>query len=43
MTRLVRYDLNQMPYKYTVEVMNRFKGFDLVNRMPEEYGQRPIQ
>ena len=30
-----RYDLNQIPYGYRVEVMNRFKGFDLVNRLPE--------
>ena len=29
-TRLSRYDLNQIPYAYTVEVMNRFKGLDLV-------------
>ena len=34
--RPVRYDLNQVPYEYTVEVTNRFKGLDLVNRMPEE-------
>jgi len=32
----VRYDLNQTPYEYTVEVMNRFKGLDIVNCMPEE-------
>ena len=31
-----RYDLNQIPYKYTVEVTNRFKGLDLVNRVLEE-------
>ena len=30
------YDLNQVPYDYTVEVMNRFKGLDLVDRLPEE-------
>ena len=30
------YDLNQIPYKYTVEVTNRFKGLDLINRVPEE-------
>ena len=30
-----KYDLNQIPYDYTVEVMNRFKGSDLVGRMPE--------
>jgi len=29
-------DLNQIPYDYTVEVMNRFKGLDLVDRVPEE-------
>ena len=29
------YDLNEIPYDYTVEMMNRFKGLDLVNRMPE--------
>ena len=31
-----RYDLNQIPYDYTVEVTNRFKGLDLIDRMPEE-------
>ena len=35
-TRPFRYDLNQIPYYDTVEVMNRFKGFDLVDSMPEE-------
>ena len=35
-TRLFRYDLNQIPYDYTVEVKNRFKGLDLINRVPEE-------
>ena len=30
------YDLNQIPYDYAVEVMNRFKGLDLVDRMPKE-------
>ena len=35
-TRPFRYDLNQIPYDYTVEVTNRFKGLDLINRMPEE-------
>ena len=35
-TRPLRYDLNQIPYDYTVEVTNRFKGLDLVDRMPEE-------
>ena len=33
---LFRYDLNQIPYDYTVEVTSRFKGLDLVDRMPEE-------
>ena len=35
-TRLFRYDLNQIPYNYTVEVTNRFKGLDLIDRGPEE-------
>ena len=35
-TRLFRYDLNQIPYDYTVEVTNRFKGLDLTDRVPEE-------
>ena len=35
-TRPFRYDLNQIPYDYTVEVRNRFKGSDLIGRMPEE-------
>ena len=35
-TRPFRYDLNQIPYDHTVEVMNRFKGLDLVDRVPEE-------
>ena len=35
-TRPFRYDLNQVPYDYTVEVTNRFKGLYLINRMPEE-------
>ena len=35
-TRPVRYNLNQIPYKYTVEVMNRNKALDLVDRVPEE-------
>ena len=33
-TRPFRYDLNQIPYDYTVEVRNRFKGLDLIDRMP---------
>ena len=35
-TRPFRYDLNQIPYDYTVEVTNRFKGLDLRHRVPEE-------
>ena len=35
-TRPFRYDLNQVPYDYTVEVRNRFKGLDLIDRVPEE-------
>ena len=35
-TRAFRYDLNQIPYDYTVEVTNRFKGLDLIARVPEE-------
>ena len=35
-TRPFRYDLNQMPYDYTVEVRNRFKGLDLTDRVPGE-------
>ena len=35
-TRPFRYDLNQIPYNYTVEVMNTFKGLDPVDRVPEE-------
>ena len=31
-----RYDLNQIPYDYTVEITNRFKGLDLIDRVPEE-------
>ena len=34
--RPFRYDLNQIPYEYTVEVMNRFTGLDLIDRVPEE-------
>ena len=34
-TRPFRYDLNQIPYDYTVEVNNKFKGLDLVDRVPE--------
>ena len=35
-TRSSRYDLNQNPYNYTVEVTNRFKGLDLIDRVPQE-------
>ena len=35
-TRPFRYDLNQLPYNYTVEVTNRSKGSDLIDRVPEE-------
>ena len=35
-TRLFRYDLDQIPYDYTVVVRNRFKGLDLVDRLPDE-------
>ena len=39
-TRPFRYDLNQIPYYYTVEVKNRFEGLDLIDRVHENYGQR---
>ena len=35
-TRPFRYDLNQIPYDYTVEVRNRFKGLDLIDRVLDE-------
>ena len=35
-TRPYRYDLNQIPYNYTVEVRNRFRGLDLIDRVPDE-------
>ena len=35
-TRPFRYDLNQIPYDYTVEVRNRFKGLDMIDREPDE-------
>ena len=35
-TRPFRYDLNQIPYDYTVEVRNKFKGLDVINRVPDE-------
>ena len=34
--RPFKYDLNKIPYDYTVEVTNRFKGLDLIDRVPEE-------
>ena len=39
-TRPLRHDLNQIPYDYTVEVRNTFKGLDLIDRVPDEYGWR---
>ena len=39
-TRPFRYDLNKIPYDYTVKVRNRFKGLDLIDRVLDEYGQR---
>ena len=38
-TRPLRYDLNQIPYDYTVEVRNRFKGLDLIDRVPYDIVQ----
>ena len=35
-TRPFRYDLNQIPYDYTVQVTKRFNGLDLIDRVPEE-------
>ena len=35
-TRPFMHDLNQIPYDYTVEVTNRFKGLDLIDKVPEE-------
>ena len=35
-TRPFRYDLNKIPYDYTVKVINKFKGLDLIDRVPEE-------
>ena len=35
-TRPFRYDLNKIPYDYTVKVINRFKGLDLIDRVPDE-------
>ena len=41
-TRPFRYNLNQIPYDYTVEMTNKFKGLDLVDRVPEEQWWRFI-
>ena len=35
-SKSLRYDLNQIPYDYTVEMRNRFKGLDLIDRVPDE-------
>ena len=35
-SKAFRYDLNQIPYNYTVEVRNRFKGLDMIDRVPDE-------
>ena len=37
--RPFRYDLNQIPYDYTVGVRNRFKGLDLIDRVPDEHSE----
>ena len=41
-TRPFRYDLNQIPCDYTVEVRNRFKGLDLIDRVPNELWIRNV-
>ena len=41
-TRQLRYDLNQIPYDYTVEVTSRFKGLDLIERMPRNIEQEAM-
>ena len=41
-TRPFRYDINQIPYDYTVEVRNRFKGPDLIDRVPQIYFSLPL-
>ena len=41
-TRPLSYDLNQIPYDYTVEVTDRFKGLDLIDKCLKTYGQRFI-
>ena len=42
-SRSFRYDLNQIPYDYTVEVRNRVKGLDLIDRVPDELGMDIVQ
>ena len=39
-TRPFRYDLNEITYDYTVNVRNRLKGLDLIDRVPDDYGRR---
>ena len=39
-SRPCRYDLNQITYDYTVEVTKKFKGLDLINTVPKNYGSR---
>ena len=41
-TQPFRYDINKIPYDYTVEVTDRYKGLDLIGRVPENYGQKFI-
>ena len=42
-TRAFRYDLNQIPYDYTVEVTNRLKGLDLIDRVPDDIWSDIVQ
>ena len=42
-TRPFRYDLNQIPYDYAVEVRNRFKGLDLIDRVSDELWMEVVQ
>ena len=42
-TRPFRYNLNQIPYDYTVEVRNRFKGLDLIDRVPDELWMEEVR
>ena len=39
-TRPFKYDLSEIPYDYTVKVKNRFNGLDLIDRVPDELGDR---